>query len=181
MMYPDIANVSGKRVLLKSDGGPGRTDLEYLSQSNLDGLIHAPGLPNGTKFQELDNVFDLTKATMENNRKKIFDKSCQLYGKKAKVGFSDVVFILFGGTRTFYDGSTLFLPNSYAASMTKKRLESAIKKCGYVPATRAALESGELRHEIVLDADGSLDNNKNDLSVAKILLELEAENHDVVN
>ena len=88
MMYPDIANVSGKRVLLKSDGGPGRTDLEYLSQSNLDGLIHAPGLPNGTKFQELDNVFDLIKATMENNRKKYLISPVSFMARKQKLGLA---------------------------------------------------------------------------------------------
>ena len=59
-MYPPIVNIDGKRILIKSDGARGRTDIAYLSESNHDGLVHCPGLPNGTLFQEMDNVFDYT-------------------------------------------------------------------------------------------------------------------------
>ena len=57
VLFPDMQDIPGKRVLVKSDGGPGRTHPIYLSESHLDGLVHYPGLPNGTLFQELDQIF----------------------------------------------------------------------------------------------------------------------------
>jgi hypothetical protein len=84
---------------------------------------------------------------MEANRKRIFQKGYELNGEHATVGHNDIPYVLFGGTKTFRDGSTLQLQNSYSKSLSARRLQSAIAKCGYVPATRAALESGKLRHE----------------------------------
>ena len=181
ILYPDIENVMGKNVLVKSDGGPGRTNVDYLSESFLDGLVHYPCLPNGTLFQELDNIFFDTKTGMDANRKMIFDKSYELYGEKANVTSKDIPYILFGGERSFPDGSVLFLENIYARSLNAKRLYSAQKKCGYVPAKRTALESGKLRHDIVLDENGDLTEESNDMSMAKALLQVEQENHSVVD
>ena len=181
VLYPDIADVPGKRVLAKSDGGPGRTDLGYLAESNLDGLIHYPGLPNGTMFQELDNVFSFTKSLMEENRSRIFDKNYELYGPKAKVQFEDISYILFGGDKEFRDGTRLILKNAFAMSLNQEHLTSAQEKCGYVPATRIALESGKLRHELVIDRNGDVDQDSNDLGIAAMLLKLEKENHEAVH
>ena len=68
-LYPDIADQPGKRVLIKSDGGPGRSDAAYLSEAKFEGLLHYPGLPNGTLFQEMDQAFANLKTKMEGNRK----------------------------------------------------------------------------------------------------------------
>ena len=180
ILYPDIQDVSGRRVLVKSDGGPRRTNLEYLAESNLDGLVHYPGLPNGTLFQELENVFSFTKSIMEENRSRVFDKNYELDGAKAKVQFEDISYILFGGRKEFRDGSHLTLRNAYALSLNEEHLTSAQKKCGYVPATRIALTSGKLRHELVIDSNGDVDQDSNDLGIAHMLLKLEKENHEAV-
>ena len=140
-----MEDVPQKRVLVKSDGGPGRTHQGYLSESKLNGLVHYPGLPNGTMFQELDNTFDYPKTLMEKNRLKIWDIKFGLHGERAKVTMSDVGYILFGGDYPVTPGeSCIRLENTFVLGFTKGRLESAMKICGYVPATRAAFESGKL-------------------------------------
>jgi len=49
-----------------------------------------------------------------------------------------------------------------------------------VPATRIALKSGKLRHEIVMDESGEVDSDSNDPTMASTLLAIEKENHDAV-
>ena len=70
--YPDIDDVEGCQVLVKSDGGPGRDCMQYLSKARVNGLYHYPGLPNGTLFQEFDQEFGYVKGLMDLNRKRIF-------------------------------------------------------------------------------------------------------------
>ena len=181
VLFPDMQDIPGKRVLVKSDGGPGRTHPIYLSESHLDGLVHYPGLPNGTLFQELDQIFAYLKSLMEKNRMRIFNKLFQLDSDKTKVPMQDIGSILFGGEKTFSDGSKMFLQNAFEMAMDQEHLEGAQKKCGYVPANRIALESGKLRHEIVIDPSGNIDTDMNDLNMASLLLDIEKENHDVVD
>ena len=112
---------------------------------------------------------------------RIFNKLFQLDSDKTKVPMQDIGSILFGGEKTFSDGSKIFLQNAFEMAMDQEHLEGAQKKCGYVPANRIALESGKLRHEIVIDASGNIDTDMNDLNMASLLLDIEKENHDVVD
>jgi len=86
-------DVPGKRILIKSDGGPGRTHLAYLSEG------HYPGLPNGNTF--LDQIFALLKTLMEMNRQRIWNVKFEIDGQHARVGIRDLGYILFGGEYTF--------------------------------------------------------------------------------
>ena len=167
-------------MLIKSDGGPGRTHQDYLAQSNLDGLVHYPGLPNGTYFQELDQIFAYLKTIMEENRKRIWDIKFEIDGHRAKVSICDFAKILFGGKYSFTTGASINLRNAFVEGLSKNHLDRAIVKCGYVPATRAALESKKLRHEIVTDVDGELDEDLNNMSMTDALLQLEKMNHEVI-
>ena len=167
-------------MLIKSDGGPGRTHEEYLSQSNLDGLVHYHGLPNSTFFQELDQVFAYLKTMMEDNRKRIWDVKFDIDGHNAKIRIGDFAKILFGGEYTFSTGAFIILTNAFAEGLNKEHLDSAMKTCGYVPATREALKSRKLRHEIVTNIDGELDQELNDLSMTDTLIELEKINHNAI-
>ncbi len=175
-----MQNIPGKRVLLKSDGGPGRTHQRYLEQSHIDGLVHYPTLPNGTLFQELDQVFGFLKTLMENNRKRIWQYRFEQDGANAKVKISDLAFILFGGKYYTTSGDYFTLDNAFAEGLDKEHLDSAIAKCGYVPANRIALESGKLRHELVRHIDGTLNEELNNMGMAETLLELERQNHKYV-
>ena len=112
-LYPDIADQPGKRVLIKSDGGPGRSDAAYLSEANFEGLLHYPGLPNGTLFQEMDQAFANLKTKMEGNRKKNFNKMFDIYKSKAKVSCNDIGYILFGHDKNFVNGTTMTLDSPF--------------------------------------------------------------------
>ena len=83
--------------------------MEYLTESNLDGLIHYPGLPNETLFQELDQVFGLLKTMTERNRKRIFYRLLEINEQKANVQPYDIGVILFVGECTFDNSSSLYL------------------------------------------------------------------------
>ena len=144
MLFPDIEDVDGKRVLLKSDGGPGRSHQEYLALSKLDGLVHYPGLPNGTLFQEFDQLFALLKTMIKKNRNRIWEVKFSIDHEHAKVGLMDFGYILFGGQYFFITGSFITLENAFAHGLTKDHLQGANEKCGYYPATRIALELGKL-------------------------------------
>ena len=180
MCYPDAQDIPGKRVLIKSDGGPGRENPNYLATARLNGFLHYPGLPNGTLFQELDQIFGAFKSKLDKNRASIWLKRYDLCPTKAKVGISDMPSILFGGTVSFPDATTIELPNAVALTLDPKHLESGCKKCGYIPATRIALDSGKLRQEIILDEDGAVSETANDSRETKILLCMEKLNHEVV-
>jgi hypothetical protein len=53
--YPDAADVSGKRLLYKIDGGPGRLDEESLAEKRVRGIYLFPGVQNTTQVhQETD-------------------------------------------------------------------------------------------------------------------------------
>ena len=178
--YPDAQDIPGKRILIKSDGGPGRDNPNYLATARLNGFLHYPGLPNGTLFQELDQIFGAFKTKLDKNRAAIWLKRYALCRSKAKVGISDMPSILFGGPVTFPDATAIVLPNAVALTLDPKHLESGCKKCGYIPATRIALDSGKLRQEIILDEDGTLSETANDSRETKILLCMEKLNHDMV-
>ena len=47
-LYPDVADVPGKRVMLKVDSGPGRLNVNMLATLRLQGVYLAPGVPNTT-------------------------------------------------------------------------------------------------------------------------------------
>ena len=180
--YPDIQDVAGKRLLIKSDGGPGRTNQEYLYMPRLDGCYHYPGLPNGTSLtQELDQLFHLLKGTMNKNLERIFQKKYQIRHAKAKMDVSDLPFIIFGGEMPFDDGSLLFLDNAFQMSMNSEQLDSAMKKCGYVPANRMALKSNKLRHELIMTPDGQVDSNLNGIQESSLMQSIEDQNHQVVD
>ena len=171
----------GKCVLIKSDGGPGRSNPDYLVAARADGVYHYPGLPNGTLFQEMDQLFGKLKTEMDNNRAKIWLKQFKMFQEKAKVGPAHIGFILFGGDLSCEDGTVLRLENAFAKSLDAKHLESAAAKCGYVPATRKALDSGKLRQEIVFDEDGTLSEEGTHSTEALLLLQMEHQNHDIVS
>jgi len=67
-LCPDIADVRGKRVIMKVDSGPGRMNLEMLASLRLQGLCLVPGVPNATgKTQETDQNYGPFKGTFRAN------------------------------------------------------------------------------------------------------------------
>ena len=46
ILFPDLKDEDGSRVLFKLDSGPGRDNADVLYSSKLDGICIYPGLPN---------------------------------------------------------------------------------------------------------------------------------------
>jgi hypothetical protein len=54
-IFPDCAYIDGKRIMLKVDSGPGRSDKEFLAWCHAQGIIVYLGVPNTTAaLQEMD-------------------------------------------------------------------------------------------------------------------------------
>ena len=64
-LYPDAADMPGKRVLIKIDGGPGRMDINSLAELRSRGIFLFPGVQNTTQLtQETDQNFGLFKSLL---------------------------------------------------------------------------------------------------------------------
>jgi hypothetical protein len=179
-LYPDAADEPGNRVLLKVDTGPGRFYSDFRCVSREHGIYTFPGVPNGTEIgQEMDQLFGNLKTRMQKNHQAVFQKQYELIGDKAQVSPWDTPFLLFGSAMPFAeDGSTLDLPNSFALAMDPDLVQRARVKCGYIPATRASLQSAKLRHEMFVDGDGNVNDNLDPYS--SILQQVELQNEQAV-
>ena len=179
-LFPDAEDKAGYRVLLKSDSGPGRFSVEFRSVARSHGVYFFPGPPNGTELgQEMDQLYSLLKTLMEKNRKLIFEARFRLHGKRAKTDVWDLPRILFGGEIHFEDGTSIVLPDCFKKGLSREKCERARKKCGYLPATREALKSPKLRHEVFYGEDGGVDVEAD--PYGEMLQELERQNHTAVD
>jgi hypothetical protein len=67
-MWPDAAEIPGKRFLYKIDGGPGRLDEGALADSRARGISLFPGVQNTTQVtQERDQNHDQFKSDVRSN------------------------------------------------------------------------------------------------------------------
>ena len=96
------------------------------------------------------------------------------------MGIEDIPFIIFGGERHFEDDTRIVLPNAFQIAFSKEHVKAANEKCGYVPSNRIALDSDKLRHELVLDLDGEVDEDSNNTVHSALLLSIEKLNHSIV-
>lgn len=83
--YPDVADENGKRVMLKSDFGPGRLQNEEAMTSLLiDGFKFFGSVPNGTEItQEMDQLFSEFKRLCYANRDQLIAEVINAHGSKA--------------------------------------------------------------------------------------------------
>ena len=76
---------------------------------------------------------------------------------------------------TLASGEIIVLRNAVEEGLTPMHIHAAREKCGYVPATRAALHSSRVRHEIVETRDGELDDEADPMGA--LYLKLEEDNN----
>jgi hypothetical protein len=125
----------------------------------------------------MDQVFSLLKTLMEQSRQALFKNRAQVDGPNAQTTVWDVPSVLFGGEMLLKNGTTVDLPNNFSEGLAPERFERACLKCGYIPATRIALKSEKLHHELFLNSDGEVDHDADPLGM--ILKQLEQHNHQV--
>jgi hypothetical protein len=150
----DCADISGKRIMLKVDSGPGRSDKEFLAWCRARGIIIYPGVPNTTAVsQEMDQSyggfktgFYVSLASLVEHRLKTASASGQPH-----MGAADYGMLIFGGME-----GTFELPNLFERYFSIKKLKLFWEKVGAVPLTRNCLLSPQVRHEIVMN-NGAID------------------------
>jgi hypothetical protein len=131
----------------------------WMAMCKKQGIYIFPGMPNGTEIgQECDQLFSYVKMCLYTNRDLLWSMICQVLGTdKAELVLDDFGPILFGGEVVLSDGSTLVLQPAFETSLQPRHIKKAREACGYCPATRSALRSDKLRHEIVETTDGIID------------------------
>ena len=147
--YPDVADVEGKRVMVKSDFGPGRLkNEEFMNSLLVDGFKFFASLPNGTEITaEMDQLFSEFKRLCYLNRDQLFEVMVSVYGQKAKLTLEHVGYIVFGGEVEIKVNHRIAMKyKPFVEAFTKEKIMSAREKTGYWPFTQNALKSKKVRH-----------------------------------
>jgi hypothetical protein len=153
-IFPDCADISDKRIMLKVDSGPGRSNKELLAWCRARGIIVYPGVPNTTAVsQEMDQSsggfktgFYASLASLVESRLKTTSASGQPH-----MGAADYGMLIFGGKK-----GTLELPNRFVQHFSIKKMKHFWEKVGAVPLTQKFLLSPQVRHQIAMN-DGAID------------------------
>jgi len=149
-LYPDMEDKPGKRVMLKVDSGPGRTDLPMLAQMQLKGFYLVPGVSNTTaKTQETDQNYGPFKISFRGNIRVL---AAARHQQKKQMLLKDLALLVFGGTDSI---TGVVLEDSFNKAFLQSGCLSAWNKCGAVPLTRKPLEDEGIRHEAIINADGT--------------------------
>jgi hypothetical protein len=146
-LYPDIADVPGKRVIMKVDSGPGRMNVEMLASLRLQGLYLVPGVPNTTgKTQETDQNYGPFKSGFRANIRTLTQAR---FDKTMTITVTDLPLLVFGGVcpRT---GAPL--KNAFADAFSMRMNLSCWRKCGSVPLTRSPVHGPGVRSQVPVGA-----------------------------
>jgi hypothetical protein len=169
-LYPDIADAPTKRVICKVDSGPGRTNPEMLVELKLRGFYMFPGVPNTTSVtQETDQNYGPFKTYYRQNIDHLSHEKFQL---KKSLGISNIPLLVVGREAS---EQSCQLKDAFAHSFNRDLCLSLWRKCGSVPLMRSALQSNKIMHQVMYNADGTID-TKSDPETSN-LLGLEECNH----
>ena len=155
-LYPDAADVAGKRVMIKCDSGPGRDSLELLADLRVRRIYLFPAVPNSSAVtQEMDQCYGPFKSGVRQNLDILFQDRLQSQQINS-VGRNDIGMIVFG--RTLESGR--HLKNVFESSFSVHNNKQSWRKVGAVPLTRACLDDAKVRHEVTIKADGTVINQE---------------------
>ena len=150
-LYPDAEDMMGKRVLIKIDSGPGRTNEVMLANLRLLGFYLYPGVPNTTSVsQETDQNYGLFKSIFRENLDSIVQGRLAA-NKSTSIKSSLIGLLVFGGEDPETKQGSF--KNAFAQSFSKEKCLQAWAKVGAAPVTRACLKSTKVRHELGADEE----------------------------
>jgi len=166
----DIEDKPLKRVIAKLDSEPGQMNVDMLAHLRIRGLYVMPCLPNSTgKTQETDQCYGPFKGVHRNN---LHALAGARFEKKKTIIIAVLPLLVFGGT----DPSTYVeLQDVFNKSFSRENCLSTWRKCGDIPLMHSPMYEKEIRHELVLNEDRSV-NSTIDPAGTK-LLQLEHANH----
>jgi hypothetical protein len=168
-LYPNTADLFGRRVLYKIDGGPGRLAEGMLADCHDHDIYLFPGVQNTTHVtQETDQNYGLFMSDIRrniqiltsdlvtdyNHQQALYDLDREhnhLPLRTAAVGHENYGLLLSGRDANPELGQSELAPAFHNASSQTKNLRSW-KVCGTVTLTREALRHHSVRHEVARDA-----------------------------
>jgi hypothetical protein len=165
-MWPDAADIPGKRVLYKIDGGPGRLDEGALADSRSRGIYLFPGVQNTTQVtQETDQSYGQFKSDVISNIAALTTDlvreysrhlthhqadpiNCRAPSKMPQLGREHYGLILSGRNANQAKGLSSLHPAFHNAFCQTKNL-AAWAKVGAAPMTRHAMRHASVRSEVM--------------------------------
>jgi len=155
-LYPDAADMPGKRVLLKADSGPGRKNTELMAYLRVRGFYFIPGLPNSTHVsQEMELLIGELKSAFHKNLEKL-TSSCIVRKRLVPSGAEIISLLLFGGQFIYNEPNEQAIDkdnyqNAFQLAGNKDKVVSYFEKIGFAPFTRKYLENKHVRHDAAND------------------------------
>ena len=157
-------------MIVKVDSGPGRTNIEMLAYLKVLGIYCVPGVPNTTHVtQETDQNYGLFKTIFRSN---IETLSQARFDIQKTLQVQDLPLLVFGGID---DITQVTLQDSFDRAFSISANIKCWKKCGAVPVTRSALLADDVRHQVVVEEDGTIDLETD--SEAQLLIQLQQTNN----
>jgi hypothetical protein len=145
-LYPDAADVPGKRVMTKIDSGPGRKEIDFNARLRNMGFYIYPCVPNTTAVtQETDQLYGPFKSFFREN---LCNVSADRIEHNKPLSFSPHLLglFVFGGTdpETNIGGYR----NAFGDAFTREKCKAVWEKVGAIPTTRACLQDPKVRREL---------------------------------
>ena len=157
-------------MIVKVDSGPGRTNIEMLAYLKVLGIYCVPGVPNTTHVtQETDQNYGLFKTIFRSN---IETLSQARFDMKKTLQVQDLPLLVFGGID---DVTKVTLEDSFEQAFSVCANLKCWRKCGAVPVTRSALLAEDVRHQVVIEEDGTIDVETD--PEARLLIQLQQTNN----
>ena len=170
ILYPDAADVKGRRVMIKADSGPGRTNKRLLARLRLLGFILYPGVPNTTAVtQETDRNYGPFKTQFRKNLDNVIQERIAKDKSTSLVPWM-VGLIVFGGIDPETGLELTEAESAFEVAFSIAACVRAWEKVGAAPLTRKCLEDKKVRREL-----GDAEDDQNAIMAA-----LEEANHTAV-
>jgi hypothetical protein len=165
-LWPDAADIPGKRVLYKIDGGPGRLDEGALADSRARCISLFPGVQNTTQVTQETyqnygqfksdvryNISALTTDLVRKYSRRLTHHqadpiNCRAPSKMPQLGREHYGLILSGRVANQEKGLSTLRPAFHNAFCQTKNL-AAWAKFGAVPMMRQAMRHGSVRSEVM--------------------------------
>mmetsp|Transcript_19012 Transcript_19012/g.44118 ORF Transcript_19012/g.44118 Transcript_19012/m.44118 type:complete len:369 (+) Transcript_19012:629-1735(+) len=143
-LFPDSADLPGKRVILKVDSGPGRNNVHLLARLRAIGIYVYPCVPNTTAItQETDQSYGYFKSLFRQNLKQVTNDRLAR-NKSINYVPAEVGFFVFGGKDRATGISNY--KDAFGLAFTKEKNLAAWASVGAAPVTRRCLESDKVIH-----------------------------------
>lgn len=144
-LYEDAADVPGKRVIIKCDGGPGRLEYKTLVALKLRGFYLVTALPNSSTItQECDKLFGPMKTIIRENLDIIFYEILHEDPQSEPSLKREHIATVLNGRPA--SGNRRSMRSAFHEAFSKESIIKAWEKCGAIPLNRMAIQDPSVLH-----------------------------------